>query len=62
MGGLSPEEHLLVSAPDLSQRKSGLTSAPRLPHAEQTNRASISDSRTSSGHWSALIAIEWLQW
>jgi hypothetical protein len=24
--------------------------APRLPHAEQTNRGSISESRTSSGH------------
>jgi hypothetical protein len=29
--------------------KCGLTSAPRLPHALQTNRGSISDSRTSSG-------------
>ena len=30
-------------------------SAPRLPHAEQMNRSSISDSRMSSGHRSPLI-------
>ena len=41
--------------------QSGLTSAPRLPQARQTNRASISDSLTSSGQPSPLIAIEWLQ-
>ena len=33
------------------------TSAPRLPQAEQTNRGSRSDSRTSSGLWSPLIAL-----
>jgi hypothetical protein len=27
----------------------------------QTNRGSISDSRKSSGQWSALMAIEWPQ-
>jgi hypothetical protein len=40
--------------------KFGLTSAPRLPQTPQLKRASISDSLTSSGHRSALIAIEWL--
>src|SRR5262249_20700975 len=34
--------------------QSGLISAPRLPHALQTNRGSMSDSRTSSGQRSAI--------
>jgi hypothetical protein len=34
---------------------------PRLPRARHTNRGSISDSRTSSGQSSPLMAIEWLQ-
>jgi hypothetical protein len=38
----------------LSQSKSCLTSAPRLPQAVQVNRSARSDSRTSSGHGSAL--------
>jgi hypothetical protein len=37
----------------------GLTSAPRCPQAGHVNFGSKSDSRTSSGHRSALIAIEW---
>jgi hypothetical protein len=45
----------------LPQLKSGRTSAPCLPQAAQTNRGSRSDSRTSSGHSSALIATQWLQ-
>jgi hypothetical protein len=45
----------------LVQLKSGHTSAPRLPQAWQTNRPSMSDSLTSSGQWSALTAIKWLQ-
>jgi hypothetical protein len=45
----------------LFQLKFGRTSAPRLPQAEHTNRVSRSESRASSGHWSPLIAIEWLQ-
>jgi hypothetical protein len=45
----------------LFQLKSGLTSAPRLPHARQIRRGSISHSLTSSGHWLILIAIERLQ-
>src|SRR5437868_10082798 len=44
----------------LFQLKSGLRSAPRLPHALQMNLCSISDSRISSGQRSSLIAIEWL--
>jgi hypothetical protein len=40
--------------------QSGRTSAPRLPRALQTNCPSISDSRTSSAHRSALSVIEWL--
>jgi urease accessory protein len=47
--------------PRLFQLKSGLTSAPRLPQARQTNRGSISDSRRSSGQGSPLTAIEWLR-
>jgi hypothetical protein len=43
------------------QLKFGRTSAPRLPQALHTNRSSMSDSRTSSGHASPLMAIEWLQ-
>jgi hypothetical protein len=42
----------------LDQLKSGLTSAPRLPQAWQISRASMSDSLTSSGQASLLIAIE----
>jgi len=45
----------------LPQLKSGLTSAARLPQTSQTKRCSMSDRRRSSGHSSALIAIEWLQ-
>ncbi len=41
--------------------KCGLTSAPRFPQALQTNRGSISESLTSSGHRSAGIAVERLQ-
>lgn len=37
--------------------KFGLISAPRVPHAVQTNRGCRSDSLTSSGHGSALIAM-----
>ena len=48
----------LMSALGLSQSKSGLTSAPRAPHAEQMNLGSRSDSRTSSDHRSRLILIE----
>jgi hypothetical protein len=36
----------------------GLTSAPRCPQAGHVNFGSRSDSRTSSGHRSALIAID----
>jgi hypothetical protein len=43
------------------QLKFGRTSAPLLPQALHAKRASRSDSRTSSGQRSALIAIEWLQ-
>jgi hypothetical protein len=32
-----------------------------LPQARQTNRGSMSDSLTSSGHCSADISTEWLQ-
>ncbi len=39
------------------QLKFGRTSAPLLPHALHAKGASRSDSRTSSGHRSALIAI-----
>jgi hypothetical protein len=45
----------------LEKLKYGRTSAPRLPQAWQMNRSSMSDSLTSSGHGSPLIAIEWLQ-
>ena len=41
--------------------KSGLTSAPRFPQTPQVKRSSMSDSRRSSGHGSALTLIEWLQ-
>ena len=44
---------------DLFQLKSGRTSARR-PQAWQTKRGSISNSRTSSGQWSAFIATLWL--
>jgi len=43
-----------------SQSKLGLTSAPLWPQAWQVNRGSRSDSRTSSGHRSPLIVVEWL--
>jgi hypothetical protein len=43
------------------QLKSGRTLVPRLPQTVQVNLPSISDSRTSSGQRSALIATEWLQ-
>jgi hypothetical protein len=33
-----------------------------LPQALQTKSGSMSESRMSSGHQSALIASEWLQW
>jgi len=46
--------------PILAGGKSGRTSAPRLPHAEQMNLGSRSDSRTSSAHRSPLIATWWL--
>ena len=36
----------------------GRTSAPRLPHRVQTKPGSMSDNRTSSGRWSALIVVE----
>jgi len=39
----------------------GRTSAPRLPQVLQTKRVSISESLISSGHRSAISAIEWLQ-
>jgi hypothetical protein len=41
--------------------KSGRTSAPRLPQALQVKRGSTSESQTSSGQLSPLIAIEQLQ-
>lgn len=40
--------------------KSGLTSAPRLPQARQTNRDPMSRSRTSSAHRSPFKATLWL--
>jgi hypothetical protein len=40
----------------LPQLKSGRTSAPRLPQAWHTNRASISDNLASSGQLSPLMA------
>jgi hypothetical protein len=43
-----------------SQLKRGLTSPPRAPQAWQVKRDSISDSRTSSGQSSPLIAVQWL--
>jgi hypothetical protein len=46
--------------PILAFGKSGLTSAPCLPHALQTNDHSISDSLTSSGHRSVFMVVEWL--
>jgi hypothetical protein len=50
---------LVIAHPGLglSQWKSGLMSALRLPQAEQVNFGSRSDSRTSSGHRSPLIAM-----
>jgi hypothetical protein len=42
------------------QVKFGRTSAPFRPQAWQVKRGSISDSRTSSGQLSPLIAVEWL--
>ena len=41
--------------------QSGLTSAPRRPHALQTNPLSMSDSLTSLRLRSPLTAMEWLQ-
>jgi hypothetical protein len=61
MFGHAPDQCPLLSVPDLSQLKSGRTAAPRLPHIEQTKRGPRSESLTSSGHRSPLIAIEWLQ-
>jgi hypothetical protein len=55
--GQSRSQYPLISAPGLSQWKSGGTSAPRLPQAEQVKRGSISDNRTSSRHRSPLIAM-----
>jgi hypothetical protein len=55
-----PEPDLTLSMCPRAGLKCGRTSAPRLPHALQTNRGSMSDSLTSSGYWSAGIAIEWL--
>ena len=42
----------------LYQSKSGLTSAPRAPHAWEVNLGSRSDRRTSSGHRSPLIEVQ----
>jgi hypothetical protein len=33
-----------------------------MPQAWQVKRGSMSDSRASSGHWSPLIAVQWLHW
>jgi hypothetical protein len=44
----------------ISQSKFGRTSAPFVPQTWQVNRGSISDNRTSSGHLSPLIAVQWL--
>jgi hypothetical protein len=38
--------------------ESGLTSAPRLPHAEQMKRGSKSDNRVSPGHGSPLMVTK----
>ena len=59
------EQFQRVELPDAlrllpSVRKSGRTSAPRLPQTVQVNSGSMSDSLTSSSHCSALIATEWL--
>jgi hypothetical protein len=43
----------------LSQLKSGLMSAPRLPQLWETNRDSISDNRTLSGQLSELSIFQW---
>jgi hypothetical protein len=43
-----------------SRPKSGRTSAPFRPQAWQVNSGLMSDSRTSSGHLSPLIAVPWL--
>lgn len=40
----------------------GLTSAPRFPHALQTNRCARSESLTSSGHWSAASRPRMTLW
>ena len=53
-------QYPLVRAADLSQSKSGRTSAPRLPQAPDVKRGPISESLTSSGHLLALIATKWL--
>jgi hypothetical protein len=42
-----------------SQLKFGRTSAPFWPQTWQVNSGSRSDSRTSSGHLSPLIAVQW---
>jgi hypothetical protein len=42
-----------------SQLKLGRTSVPPWPQTRQVNCGSMSDSRTSSGHLSPLIAVEW---
>jgi hypothetical protein len=55
------EQAFHTSVPMRADAKWGRTSAPRLPHAVQINRGSISESRTSSTQPSADIAIEWLQ-
>jgi hypothetical protein len=52
---LNPQKPL-VSAPGLSQSGSPRMSAPRLPHAVQMKRSSMSDSRMSSGPLSAAEA------
>jgi hypothetical protein len=61
VGGLFHRRYPIIGTTGLFQLKSGRTSAPRLPQGEEMKRASTSVSRTSSGQWSPLIAVEWLQ-
>jgi hypothetical protein len=59
---LRPQPDLNQAADGLSQSKSGLTSAPFLPQAWQTNCGSISDNLISSDHRAQASALSRVQW
>jgi hypothetical protein len=56
--GLEHHRYPIIAVAVLFQLKSGRTSAPRLPHALQMKRGSMSDSRMSSGQGAPMADFE----